>query len=409
MSTRTIGAIEPRTAGVKQGLVIVLTGLVPILVVFVPPPILPNMVAAFQNIPRPATMVPLVVALPGLLVAIFSWFAGSLIDRYGRRKPFILATAFFILLGVLPALAGSFASVTVSRVGIGIAQSVVMVASSALLIDYFAEHQRRSWLTAQGIAAALLQPAVAVLAGMAGGYGWQYAFLLYGLAIPILIGAVLFCFEPKIDAADTGPQVDIRPFPIALAGLMSAVTLLASIFFFLFLVHAGIVLKEVGIESSSQIGNLIGLTTLGFPIGVVVFNIGSRKLPINGLLALLILLMSLGTLGIGLSSTATEMVAFGFLQQIGVGMTVPTLISWVAGLFLPEHRGRGFGLFNGMLFLGQFLCAPMLNLAEIATGGVQSGFFVLGCIGVLGAGLTLFVTRPKTPAGLAALQEQAVE
>lgn len=386
---------EPRVAGMPQGIVMILTALVPMLVVLVPPPILPDMVTAFQDIPRPATLVPMIVAIPGLLVAIFSWSAGSLIDRYGRRMPFILGTAAFILLGMLPVIASSFASVAVSRIGIGIAQSVVMVASGALLIDYFSEERRRGWLTAQGIAAAVMQPGVAVLAGMAGALGWHNAFLLYGLAIPILIGAILFCFEPEIHAADPDAPAGTAPFPKGIAALMGSVTLFASVFFFLFIIHAGIVLKEVGIESPSQIGNLIGLTTLGFPVGVILYNVGSRILPINGVLALLILLMSLGTLGIGVSSNATEMGAFGFLQQIGCGMTVATLISWAARLFLPAHRGRAFGLFTGMLFLGQFLCAPILNLAEIATGGVQAAFFLLGCIGVAGAGVTLLVTRPR--------------
>lgn len=401
------GVAATRVAGAAQGITIALVSVPPMLVMLIPPPVLPSMVAHFQNIPSPASTLSTMVALPGLLVAIFSWFAGSLIDRHGRRKPFVLAAGLFAVFGMLPAVIDSFAVLAISRVAIGIAQAIIMVAGSALLIDYFTEQQRRVWLTAQGVGAAVLQPGVVVLAGVVGSYGWQNAFFLYGLAIPIWACAYLFCFEPKAQAADPSLQADIQPFPKQSAVLVGAIALIASVFFFVFVIHAGFIMKGLGVESPTQIGNLIGLTTLGFPLGVVIFNIGSRKMPINAVLALMILLMSIATLGIGFSRNTTELVAFGLLQQVGGGMSMPILIFWVAELFRPEHRGRGFGILNGCFFLGQFLCAPVLNGAEIATGGIQPAFVALGIAGIAGAGLTFFITRSRRAPGLGAPAEQA--
>jgi MFS family permease len=384
-----------------------LVSYLPALVVVALPPILPSMIAAYSQTPNAAALMPWLVALPGLVVAVLAWSAGWLADRYGRRGPLLISTVAFFILGTLPAFLDNFWLILATRVGLGAAQTVLLVCTTALYADYFAPDQRRTWLTAQGVITAILGPISVVIAATMAVGDWHYAFFIYALPVPILAAVGLFLYEPKRESARRDQSGPSTPFPWGIAALVTLVTLFTSTLFYVFIVHSGLALRAVGVESVKQIGLLTGAISMAAPVGSLLFNFASRKLSIGQLIALMSALISVGLLGVGAARTVPLLLTFGVVHLLGAGMCLATLILWISQLYPEEHRGRGFGLWTSAMFLGQFVCVPLLTATQIVAGGLQPAFLLLGAVGVGGTIAILLLVRapPAGPIVLAAASD----
>ncbi|MCP6519392.1 MFS transporter, partial [Klebsiella pneumoniae] len=85
--------------------------------------------------------------------------------------------------GTMPLYITSLTGIFCSRLGVGLAEAVVLTIANTMLIDYFDDKQRRFWLTVQGV----IGPALAVLVLASSGYltalRWNGAFMIYFVAI----------------------------------------------------------------------------------------------------------------------------------------------------------------------------------------------------------------------------------
>ena len=89
-------------AGLPQGLVIIATSLLPMMAIVALMPVIPAIIDNFKSMPNIFTLAPMVVAAPGLCVALFAPFAGYLTDKLGRRKLLLIFTIFYGFGGILP-------------------------------------------------------------------------------------------------------------------------------------------------------------------------------------------------------------------------------------------------------------------------------------------------------------------
>jgi ACS family hexuronate transporter-like MFS transporter len=135
--------------------------------------------------------------------AIAGLCVGSLVDRFGRRKPMLVsATVAFSMASVLSGYASGFAWLLGARLLMGIAEGGIMPITQTLIAAEV-PHQRRG--LAQGITqnfganllANTLGPVIIVW--MAIRYGWRNAFFLAalpGIVMALLIGALVR--EPEV-------------------------------------------------------------------------------------------------------------------------------------------------------------------------------------------------------------------
>jgi MFS transporter, ACS family, hexuronate transporter len=146
----------------------------------------------------------------------FSWAIaglgmGSLVDRFGRRKPMLVAaTVAFSMASVLSGFASGFAWLLGARLLMGIAEGGIMPITQTLIAAQV-PHERRG--LAQGITqnfganliANTLGPIVIVW--MAIRFGWRNAFFLAalpGLGMALLIAALVR--EPAMPASASRPK-----------------------------------------------------------------------------------------------------------------------------------------------------------------------------------------------------------
>ena len=392
---RTIGG-APRVAGAAQGMTLAVAGFLPVLSILSLAPAVPSILKHFAGVPHAETLVPLMVTAPGLMVALLAPFAGALVDRYGRRRLILLATFLYGFAGIAPYFLANLPAMFASRLIVGATEAFVLVIVNTLFADYFTTDRRRTWITVQGVSGPVLGTASIAAAGAFTLLAWNGAFLIYGIAFLVFLAMVATLYEPavhdpvvsRVDRGPTGPTTDAAhaaPFPTAVVAKFSLVTFLSSLIYYVFIVQSGLAFEASGVASSGNLGILIGVSSLGTPVGALLFNYISRRASGAVLIASFLAFMGVGMIGMGLARTTTVMLIFGFIQQIGGGITVAGLIFWVSRLLPPQHRGRGFGFWSSAFFAGQFASPLLVGLVRQFTVGILGAFIACGVLAIAGA------------------------
>ncbi|MFM2301051.1 MAG: hypothetical protein RLZZ84_787 [Pseudomonadota bacterium] len=163
-----------------------------------------------------------------LFYALFSLPLGRLADGWKRSKLLALAIGFWSAATALGGIATGFATLAVSRLGVGIGEAASQPAGTSLIYDYWPKHRRGFVMAILASAIALGLGGSLVLGGMAaagwqaayapgtaplGLSGWQFAFLV--AAVPGFVLALFMWFlrEPErgtMDGISTPP--DPAPF-----------------------------------------------------------------------------------------------------------------------------------------------------------------------------------------------------
>lgn len=376
-----------RRAGAAQGITLAIAGFLPVLSILSLAPAVPSLMRHFADVPFATTLVPLMVTAPGLMVALLAPFAGMLVDRYGRRRLILIATFCYGFAGVAPFFVDHLALMFATRLVVGAAEGLILIIVNALFADYFSVRERRTWITVQGVSGPILGTGSIALAGALTALYWNGAFLIYAAALVIfaIMVAVLYEPRPATTRSTSESASPSTPFPTRTVLSFCAATLFASILYYVFIVQSGLAFEATGEASSARLGFLISICSLGTPVGALVFNLLSRRVRGDQLIVSFLVFMGVGMLGMGLSRSIEMMTVFGFIQQIGAGITVAGLIFWVSRLLPPEHRGRGFGMWTCVFFAGQFVSPVVVGLVRHLTGGILPTFATMGCVALAGA------------------------
>jgi EmrB/QacA subfamily drug resistance transporter len=161
--------------------------------------------------------------LTGYLLALASLIllGGALGDRIGRRRVFLVGTAWFAGASLLCGLAPTVGVVVAARVFQGIGGALLTPGSLAILQSSFREQDRApavgAWSGLTGVAGAI-GPFVG--GALVDGPGWRWAFLLN---VPVAAVALL-CARAVPETREPGPprRLDLRGAAVASAGLAAA-------------------------------------------------------------------------------------------------------------------------------------------------------------------------------------------
>ncbi len=174
-----------------------------------------------------------------LFYALFSLPLGRLADGWVRTRLLALAIGFWSAATALGGLAGGFALLALSRLGVGIGEAAAQPAGTSLIYDYWPKHRRGFVMAVLASAIALGLGGSLILGGVAAAWwdarlaagtaplglkGWQFAFLV--AAVP---GFVLALFMGRLREPERGAMDGIAtppdPAPFAASGaVLAAVT-----------------------------------------------------------------------------------------------------------------------------------------------------------------------------------------
>jgi len=365
-------------------------------------PNLPALLQEFASVEHHEYWVPMVLTVPALCVALFSPMAGILGDRFGRRRLLLAAFLVYAVVGIAPVFLRDLGWIIVSRVAVGMAEAMIMVLSTTMIGDYFEGPARDRWLAGQTAMASISALLFLNVGGLLGRFGWRAPFWVYGSALLMFVLVLLFTWEParrdSPDAEIAQRDASSAGFPwLRMSGII-AITVFGSVLFYTAQIQSPIGLTQFGITDPARIGFLTSLASIGVPVGTYVYSRVGSKLPIASLLLIEFTLLAIGFLLMSRSGAPAGFLAGCFINQLGAGMLLPSLLVWAISGLPFEVRSRGAGLWTGAFSVGQFLCPVVVTVAGSHTGGLRGAFGVLAAAALVGAALSLFARLRKDSA-----------
>ncbi len=376
-----------------QGIVIVLAGFLPMIAIVAMGPAVPTLIAHFASDPDARAQVPALIGAPGLTMAILAPFSGLLIDRFGRRRLLLVATAFYALFGTAPLLLDTLDQIYASRLLLGVSEAGILTVVNTLIADYWDDRGRKNWLFLQSLVGPLFGGVVGLIVGEASTLQWNGVFFIYFAALPVWAAMFVWLFEP---AKTGGEQQAVEhaaaqgPFPWSSAVVTALVTFIAAMLYYVFIINGALVFAEVGVTEPDRYAQMIFVPTLFFLVGAVLFRIlANRSYPLQ--LGVFFALLGAGLGAIGLAETPVSMAAGIVVQQIAAGMAVPTLLSWTQSKFDFGHRGRGMGIWTAAFFLAQSQSPRVVHFLDQSTGSMKNAFVAAGIVGVVAGAIELMI------------------
>ncbi|WP_062315997.1 MULTISPECIES: MFS transporter [Demequina] len=364
-------------------------------------PILPQLSEHFGAQPGADVLVPMIVAIPALMIAIFAPFAGQIVDRLGRRTLLVVAMVAYALAGTAPALLDDLQAILASRVLVGVCEAAIMTACTTLIVDYFHDPERRNrYLGLQTVATTLGATVFIAIGGALGVGGWHTPFWVYSIAIVLAVLMAVSLWEPsRTDSTDThvaaGEKVRV---PWSRIAFPLAVTLFGGFSFYVLIIEASYLVVGTGVapEDTGKIGMVSAIASLATAVGAFTFARVARLQP-KRLLPVAFGLQAAGMLVIWAAGTSFAGVGVGaVIASAGSGLLLPTLVTWTIAPLRFEERGRSTGWWNSAFFLGQFLTPLLMTGLSNATGALTVAVGAVGVIAaVMAVGLGIALRRQE--------------
>jgi len=356
-------------------------------------PILPLLLDEFRGVPGHDFLVPMVLTVPALCVALLSPVAGMAGDYFGRRKLLLASFVVYALVGILPVFLTDLTAILLSRIGVGVSEALIMVLSTTMIGDYFKGPARDKWLAAQTAIASLSALLFFNLGGQLGAFGWRTPFWVYGSALLMFALVLAFTWEPKSDADDTPADAAPRNaswdgFPWARMLTIVAITIYGSIFFYTVQIQAPLGLTVLGWSDPAQTGFWTSVASIGVPLGTFIYSrVGGW--PVKRLLLIEFAMLAVGFSVMGTATAPMQFLIGCFINQLGAGMLLPTLLVWAMSLLPFAIRSRGAGMWTGAFSIGQFISPIAVTLLARQFGGLLPAFVALGGLALVGVVVAL--------------------
>lgn len=388
-----------RRAGVWQAVLLLAGSCMPVLGSVLITPVLPQLSAHFADVPGAEVLVPMIVAIPALMIAIFAPFAGQIVDRLGRKRLLIAAMFAYAVVGTAPAWLEGLPEILVSRVFVGICEAAIMTVCTTLIVDYFHEERRRNkYLGLQTVTTTLGATVFIILGGALGVGGWHTPFWVYAISIVIAVPMIFALWEPTpAEAGDTRADTGVKVrIPWRRIGVPLLVTIFGGFSFYVIVIEASYLVVGTGVAATDTavIGLVAAVASLATAIGGLTFARLTKVRP-GRLLPLAFGLQAVGMLVIWVVPGLGGIIAGAVIASFGSGLLLPSLLTWVVASTLFEDRGRVTGWWTAAFFLGQFLTPILMGAIGAAVGGLSIAVGIVGIAALLVAiAVGLVARRP---------------
>lgn len=352
-------------------------------------PGLPALALLFRD--RAETIISLIMALPSLGLVIAGFIAGPVVEKLGPRMAIIASVIIYALSGSLPAYIAEPNLILASRLLLGLACGIMTTAATVLLVASHEGEARGRLIGYQTSVGSILGLVTLLVAGvLVAHFGWQSAYLLYGLCLLPMLVLALVAVPDLRPAAEADPAAFLPT-----VALLWPVYLLACLLFVIPVACGAQVvflLTDVGTRDPFLQSVIMALMTVGSTVSGALFGriyakFGSRMSLILSLVA--------GAAGLVMIGLATGPIVMG-LGSLFAGLSIGIFISFLwlttARIAPPHMRPRGLALLSTALFLGGFIY-PVVFGALALPFGKAGAFVLMGGIMTIGAIVSIVVPR----------------
>jgi len=380
-------------------------------------PVMPLLMAEFSDVPNHEYWVPMVLTFPALCVAILCPFAGILGDYFGKRKLLLASFLVYAAVGVAPVFLTDLTHILISRIGVGMAEALIYVLSTTMIADFFHGEKRDKWLAAQPAFASMSALLFFNLGGILGEVSWRTPFWVYSSALVMFLLVWLFTWEPEKAADDhvkgeseslasahvgeTAHTLSWDGFPWGKMALIVLITVYGSVFFYTVQIQASSGLAELGMTSPAAAGFWTSVASVGVPLGTIIYGVFGSKIGVGRLLLVEFALLAVGFFTMGTATDTTQFLIGCFVNQLGAGLLLPTLLVWAMSILPFEVRSRGTGFWQSAFALGQWLSPMVVTFFAMRMGGLLSSFQMLSYLAVAGVLVAIIAGRSGSKGDMA--------
>ena len=405
---------SPRPAQMWQDpklLILLASGSLTVMTGAVLAPILPDMIAQLS---LEQDWAGTLVSAHYFTLALFSPVLGLLADRLGQLRLLIVSLILYSLLGMVGAFLPTFGWLLLDRSLLGIATSGVAAGSLGLLTQMYHGEDRTEAIAYTSVVLTLANIVYPLLAGGIGAIHWQLAFCVYGLGLPIALGALVI-FNPNAlnrrthraahsSPSSSQPEADGMSPPLGLRTIFKQPAiprLLVSLVLVSAIVFGMVVYLPIYLESRlTTDAGINGIVLAAMAIGSALSSLLILKWLTQHLGLFRTMPLGLGLMALILVLTPTLfhlnwILLAAFTFGIGFGVVTPSLYNGLANLTPNRLQSSILATGIGAGFLGQFL-SPLVLGRVLALSDI-TGVFYAAAVAALGTSV-LLVLPPKPAA-----------
>lgn len=353
---------------------------------------LPSMPSMATELHQPESNIQLTLSIFLISYGLTQFFAGSIVDSFGRYKVSMISLALFVVSFLITATTQNIFVIYAMRVLQGILSGFAVVSKRAFFVDVYEGEERKHYLSIMTI----VWSVGPIIAPFIGGYlqksfGWQSNFyVLAGYSLLLLLLEFIFSgetlkkrnpfhFEFLLKEYNSMFKAKDFFYGMVMCGLSY------SMIMFFNLCGSFIIEHKMGYSEvvAGYVSLILGFAwmTGGF-LGKALIN--KAFLPkiryANFIQLILIILMFVASY---FSSNIYSLVAFAFLIHVTAGFIFNNYFSYCIGRF-PNSAGIAGGLTGGIAFI--ITSAISYGIVAMIRPQMQlevaEGYFVLGILGL---------------------------
>lgn len=337
---------------------------------------LPLISHTFSDIPDIEFLSKLMLTIPAIIIALFSPFAGHIVDKFGRLKPLYLGIFLFIVGGSSGFYLHDFYVILAGRAILGLGVSLIMTSSTALIGDYFSEEVRHRFMSKQGMTTALGGIVFITAGGLLAQMHWSYPFAIY--LIPILFVPFLLksLYEPKKHKHIEDLEVEASLLPVYLTGFFVMV-----LFYMLPTQFPYLIVNTLG-GKPQTIGFVIATAMTFNALTSIQYARIKAKFTFIQIYAITFTLFALGLFIISQAASIAGLFFATAPIGMGFGLLFVNTNAWFLSRVPAHKRGKASGVLTSSFFLGQF-ASPILFQPIVSAYGIQNLFLIISVVSIL--------------------------
>lgn len=344
---------------------------------------LPLISHTFSNVPNIEFLSKLMLTIPSIIIAIFSPFAGHIVDKWGRLKPLYIGILLFILGGSSGFYLHDFYVILIGRAVLGLGVSLIMTSSTALIGDYFSLEERYKFMSKQGLVVALGGILFITSGGLLAQVHWSYPFAIY--LIPILFVPFLLqsLYEPEKHKHAEDLEVEAKLLPIYLTAFFVMV-----LFYMMPTQFPYLIVNTLG-GKPQTIGFVIATAMTFNAITAMKYAKIKARFSYIQIYSATFTLFGLGLFIISQASSIGGLFFATAPIGMGFGLLLVNTNAWFLSVVPAHKRGKAAGVLTSSFFLGQFT-SPILFQPIVSAYGVQGLFLIISLVAIL-VSILLFI------------------
>lgn len=333
-------------------------------------PGIPQMMEHFPN--QTEAQIQILATVPAFSVMIIVLLSNEVTKLIGNKRTVQLGLLLAGIFGPLPVFLNNYYMILVSRVLLGVGFGLINSLAVSLISYFFSGTEEASMMGLRSASESIGQSLLTLFAGYLISWGgWRYSFLVYLIAIPILI--LFTIYVPKVDGDDEEEEGSKET---SKSKLNTSVIFYAIALFIVVGSYVGIrvriplIMEQRGLGTevaSSQILSMIPF--LGLIIGIIfgkVYALLRKYLLMTGAV-----LMAIGYLVIGLATSYWLVFLGGFIVGVGYPLIISGTFTFVS-TFAPdgsETFATSIILFG--INMGSFLSPYLLQWIDTLTNSTS--------------------------------------